>query len=254
MAHETLVCAERVPSERLSALRDEALPSAEAARLRAHIAGCAACRARLANFDVIASALRGQRELDPEDRIRGGVRARLAERQRPAWAWRGARDAGGGRRVWAGLAALVPVAALILLFVYLFSGGFSGGARRPNTGASHSPTPVPFSVSGVDLVVTPGSVAGTSCGSTATFTYTATFHIPEGTAGGVIAFAYTVNNGRGSTSASVIARAGQTSQTFTFTSSGTLSPDHTYPGVAEVIVSSPNTVNSPQVKPDGACQ
>jgi hypothetical protein len=94
---------------------------------------------------------------------------------------------------------------------------------------------------------------GTSCGSAATFAYTTVFHIPTGTAGGSIQFAYTLNNGRSQTSASVTASAGQTSVTYQFTSSGILPVDHTYPGVAIVMVTSPNQVQSPSVVPSGTC-
>lgn len=51
-----------------------------------------------------------------------------------------------------------------------------------------SPTPAPFRVSSVDLTVNPTSIAGRSCGSTASFAYLATFRIPAGTVGGTIHF------------------------------------------------------------------
>jgi hypothetical protein len=108
-------------------------------------------------------------------------------------------------------------------------------------------------VTSVDLVVNPNSIAGTVCGSSASFTYTATFHIPANTTGGTIQFSYTLNNGRSQTNAYVTVGAGETTKTYTFTSSGTLPPDHTDPGIAEVLVSSPNAISSPQVKPAGAC-
>jgi len=110
-----------------------------------------------------------------------------------------------------------------------------------------------FAVESVDLAVSPNSIAGKACGSQATFTYTATFHIPAGTTGGTIQFLYTWNNGHASPSASVTVPPGQSTATYTFTSSGTLYVDHTYPGIAEVLVNSPNAVNSPQVKPSGTC-
>lgn len=110
-----------------------------------------------------------------------------------------------------------------------------------------------FAVSSVDLAVSPNSIAGMACGSQVTFTYTVTFHIQEGTAGGPIQFMYTLNNGRGSQSASVTAPPLQSTVTYTFTSSGTLYADHTYPGIAEVVVSSPNAASSPAVKPSGMC-
>jgi len=77
--------------------------------------------------------------------------------------------------------------------------------------------------------------------------------MPAGTAGGTVQFLYTVNNGRSSSSASVPVSPGEMTKTFPFTSSGTLSPDHTYPGIAQVLVSSPNAVSSPRVKPAGVC-
>ncbi|MGO8951586.1 MAG: hypothetical protein ACLQUY_28820 [Ktedonobacterales bacterium] len=133
------------------------------------------------------------------------------------------------------------------------------GATSAGTGTTSTPTvttaptTVPFKVSSVDLVVSPSSIAGSICGTSAAFTYTATFHVPAGTAGGTIQFSYTLNNGRGQTSASVAVAAGQTTQTYTFSSSGTLPADHTYPGIAEVLVSSPNAVTSPQVQVSGSC-
>lgn len=142
MANETLACAEGVAPERLSALRDETLPAGEAQRLRTHIAGCAACRACLADYGALGDALRQQRELEPGGRIVEGVRARLATQARPRARLR--LPARTSRRLWAGLAALAPVAAIILLFVYVFGGLASHG--RPataNTPSVTAPTPVP---------------------------------------------------------------------------------------------------------------
>jgi hypothetical protein len=85
------------------------------------------------------------------------------------------------------------------------------------------------------------------------FTYTAVFHLPADTTGGSIQFGYTLNNGRSQTAAAVTTSAGQTSVTYQFTSSGTLPADHTYPGVASVLVTSPNPVQSPPVVPSGMC-
>jgi hypothetical protein len=92
-----------------------------------------------------------------------------------------------------------------------------------------------------------------ACGSAVTFTYTATFHIPANTPGGVIQFEVTTNNGRSSGSESVTVSAGATTQTYTFSSSGTLRDDHTYPGVGKVWTTSPNSVYSPGVIPSGSC-
>lgn len=111
-----------------------------------------------------------------------------------------------------------------------------------------------FSVRSIDLSVSPSSIAGRACNTNITFTYTATFHVAPGSGGGTIQFMWTANNGRSSTPASITFAPGQTTKTYVFTVSGTLSPDHTFPGIAEVITTSPNAVNSPQVQPTGQCQ
>jgi hypothetical protein len=141
----------------------------------------------------------------------------------------------------------------LLAFVLVACGSNGGGSGSNGSGSTPSPTPAPFKVTSVDLSVNPNTIAGKLCGSSASFTYTATFHVPAGTAGGTIQFSYTLNNGRSQTNASVNVAAGETTKIYTFTSSGTLYPDHTYPGIAEVLTSSPNVVNSPQVKPSGSC-
>ena len=114
-------------------------------------------------------------------------------------------------------------------------------------------SPSPFSVTSIDLSVSPSSIAGMKCNSNVTLKYTATFHVASNSSGGTIQFTYTTTNGRGSTNASVNVGAGATTATYTFTTTGTLSPDHTFPGIAEVITTSPNQVNSPQVQPTGQC-
>lgn len=141
---ETLICAENIAPERLSALRDESLPADEAQRLREHVTGCPACQARLADYDALAAALRQQRELEPGERIVEGVRARLAA---PSTARR-RRWRRPSRRLWAGLATLAPVAAIILLFVYVFGG--LGSHMRPAAGKTPTAqaTPAPTLVSG----------------------------------------------------------------------------------------------------------
>jgi hypothetical protein len=153
-----------------------------------------------------------------------------------------------------------PFPGVIFICLAVFSlaacsSGSTGPGSTPAATAASTPSPTPaqFKVTSVDLVVNPDSIAGKLCGSSASFTYTATFHIAAGTAGGTIQFLYTLNNGRSSTGASVSVSPGETTKTYTFTSSGTLYPDHTYPGIAEVLVNSPNVVHSPQVKPAGTC-
>jgi hypothetical protein len=156
----------------------------------------------------------------------------------------------GRRHQWAPLAVL---GVLVLALSACGTTGAGGSTSTPISTSTPQSTPVPFSVTSVDLSVTPTSIAGTTCGSSATFTYTATFHVAADSAGGTIQFAYTLNNGRSQTPGTVTVAAGQTSATYTFTSSGTLPPDHTYPGVAIVMVTSPNSVLSTSVQPSGTC-
>jgi hypothetical protein len=112
----------------------------------------------------------------------------------------------------------------------------------------------PFAVLSVDLTVNPSSITGTTCGSTMTFTYTATFHVQAGTAGGTIQFLYTWNNGHASPSGSVtVPPNGPSTVTFTYTATGRIGPAYAFPSVAQVNVNSPDVVQSKQVIVTGAC-
>jgi hypothetical protein len=112
------------------------------------------------------------------------------------------------------LFALVGALAVGLVLVRQNGKGTITGGQNTATATSPAtdaptPTSTPFTVTSVDLVVTPDSIAGKSCGSAVSFTYTATFHLPAGHAGGTIQYEYTLNNGRSSTSASVTASPGK---------------------------------------------
>lgn len=185
--------------------------------------------------------------------------------QQRAAAGGSARMVGASRSLSIGatLSAVLVVALLAVVLAHLGrAGGHTGGSSSVNTGASTSTvasTAIPtataasFTVSRVDLTVTPASLAGKACGSVETFTYTATFHVPVDSAGGVIHFSYTLNNGRSQTPATVTAAPGAAIATYTFTSSGALPADHTYPAPAIVMVTSPNSIQSPPATPTGAC-
>ena len=121
------------------------------------------------------------------------------------------------------------------------------------TPSAPTTTPAPFTVTRVDLSVNPTSIAGTRCGTFLTVTYTATFHLASGGPGGTIQFQYTVNNGRGSTMASITAAHNQTAVSYSFSWSGNLPADHTYPEPGGVIVRSPDAVSSPLLGPSGKC-
>jgi hypothetical protein len=122
-----------------------------------------------------------------------------------------------------------------------------------------SPTPMPtvapaaFTVTSIDMAVSPQNIAGIKCGNKIKVTYTATFHVPSNSLGGTIAFLYTWNGGRASPSNSITVPAGQTTATYDFIWEGVLYTDHVLPGLGAVMTTAPNAVQSPSVKPDGLC-
>lgn len=208
-------------------------------------------------FDPLDNHLRGlftraANHIEPQSDLAESVQRRLEQ---------------GDRSTPTGVAQRRPAVAATLsafLVVALLAGVFfafgRGGLRPSGTGgtggspaATSTTATTPLRVTSVDLAVSPQSIAGEACGANVTFTYTATFHLPAQSAGGVIQFAYTLNNGRSQTTDSVQAPAGATSVTATFTSSGALPVDHTYPEPAIVMVTSPNQIMSPSVTPNGSC-
>lgn len=160
MARNILNCAASISGETLSAWRDSMLPSAEMTRIHDHVPSCEACQQRLADFEIVAATLLRQREIEPGDRIIAGVRQRAAQSgYRPHGSAR-------ARRVWGGLGALAAVAAVVLLFVYVF-GGIAGHPTTPLNGktpvASTSSTRVPSPVATAPLapVVSTAAAWGT---------------------------------------------------------------------------------------------
>lgn len=190
--------------------------------------------------------------IEPRHDLAASVQQRLAQGG-------AVRSAGAHRSlsIAATLSVFIVVALLAGVLAELRGAGGQHGGQNgtgaPGATAAVTPTATPFSVTSVDLTVSPTSIAGATCGSPATFTYTATFHIPAHTAGGAISFGYTLNNGRSQTPAEVTVSPGATSATYTFTSSGVLPADHTYPAPAEVMVTSPTSVLSPSALPSGEC-
>jgi hypothetical protein len=129
----------------------------------------------------------------------------------------------------------------------------NGGTASPNPTSTLSTALVPLKVTSVNMSVTPGSIVGLSCGTNLTVTYTAIFHVRPNSVGGTVQFEYTVNNGRGQTPASINFNPGETTKSYTFTWSGALPIDHTYPEPGGVQVTSPNQLTSPLVGPAGQC-
>ncbi len=111
-----------------------------------------------------------------------------------------------------------------------------------------------FAVTSIDMAVSPTSIQGLTCGTSIVVTYTATIHVAANSPGGTVQFSYTVNNGRGQNPASVTFAPGETSKTYSFTWSGALPADHTYPGQGGIAVTSPNQLISSTVAPSGTCQ
>jgi hypothetical protein len=123
----------------------------------------------------------------------------------------------------------------------------------PGATPTATPTTVPFQVTTINLTVDPLSVAGQSCGTQLTLTYTATFNVLAKGPGGAIQFTYTTDGGRTTKTGVVQLSPGETSMKFQFPSSGTLELNGAFPGAGQVTTTSPNTVSSQAVTPSGAC-
>ena len=130
-----------------------------------------------------------------------------------------------------------------------------GTTPTPTPGTTPTPTPtsVAFQVTTINLSVSPLTVDGKSCGSQATFTYTATFNVLPKGPGGAVQFTYTTDGGRTSKTGVVQFSPGQTNMQFQFPASGALVPNGAFPGAGQVTTTSPNTISSQAVTPSGAC-
>ncbi len=123
----------------------------------------------------------------------------------------------------------------------------------PGTTPTPTPTSVPFQVTTINLSVDPLSIAGKSCGTQLTVTYTATFNVLPKGPGGAVQFTYTTDGGRTSKTGVVQFSPGETSMKFQFPASGTLELNGAFPGAGQVTTTSPNTMSSQAVTPSGAC-
>jgi hypothetical protein len=121
------------------------------------------------------------------------------------------------------------------------------------TATPKPPSSVPFIVLSVDLAVSPATRDGIACGTSTTFTYTATFHVAGGSPGGMVQFNYTTTNGRQISMGTLNFMSGATVEAFTFTATGDVAADNTFPGSAGVFVTTPNEVRSPVVQVSGTC-
>src|SRR5260221_7424031 len=130
------ISSQGVSEPTLSALRDEAVSRAEAARLAAHIETCPACRARLAAFDDLAANLRSERPPQPDERLWRAFTAAAgsSSRIRPV-RWPSLTPV---RLSWSHLSALAAVLLLTVGFLALFS------LHRPTTPVQPAPTATPM--------------------------------------------------------------------------------------------------------------
>lgn len=117
-------CALGVSGRTLSDFRSDGLDPKEMERLRAHVAQCPACQARLAEYETLAQRLRGQSEPNGHAQLWQNVRASIAATETPT-AVRSARQARGAghshsTQTWAALGSIAAVLALSVGFVALF--------------------------------------------------------------------------------------------------------------------------------------
>ena len=150
----------------------------------------------------------------------------------------------------------ISLFSLFLLSVMAACGTGNGTGNQSfslPTATSSLTTGTGFKVSSVDMSANPATIAGISCGTNLTVTYTATFHVTPNSPGWyrVLNTPSTMGVRRlqGVSPFAAVRR----QRAFNFTWSGSLPADHTYPGLGGVMVTSPNQLTSPTVKPDGSC-
>ncbi len=129
------ICPLGVSARTLSALRDDSVSRAEAARLAAHIESCSACRERFAAFDDLAASLRTERPPAPDERLWQAITATASTSSRglPSF-WPSLTRV---RLSWGRLNALAAVLLLAVGFLALFS------LQRPTTPVRQTFTPIP---------------------------------------------------------------------------------------------------------------
>ena len=111
-----------------------------------------------------------------------------------------------------------------------------------------------FHVNSVQLSMSPTTLTTWRCGAAIQVVYRALFSVSSGSSGGTMRFSWTLNNGRSQTNAQLTIIPGQTGSDYIFTWQGALPADHTQPGVAIVLVTAPNRVESRGVYPAAGCR
>jgi virginiamycin B lyase len=123
-------CALGVSVHTLSAWRDLALPAQEQERMRAHIAGCASCQRRLAQYDAVARALR---ILPTPEPVGGYGRNPRLTQHSPGRVlrWSRLRLRNGPPMSLNSLAAILIIALLAGPFAFLAPGRNTGPTKPP---------------------------------------------------------------------------------------------------------------------------
>ncbi len=155
------------------------------------------------------------------------------------------------------IAVCLLVVGIVVVGSVVSSHAANAASASPSRSASstHSVTAnaAPFTVTSIDMSVTPTTTSLWKCGSSIQVVYDATFHVVSGPHGGTMVFSYTLNNGRSQTSEKLTILPGQRLSNFVFTWQGSLPADHTAPGLGGVFVTSPNSIHSPMVSPFEKC-
>lgn len=147
------LCPLGVSERTLSALRDDALSQAEAARLVAHAASCPACRERLSAFENLAAILRSERAPEPDARLWQAVSAAVAS---PSRIQRSRISADAPIRLsWGKLATFAAVLLLIVGFVALLGLRHIVSPALPTPTATPAPTLTPAPTATPQPTVTP---------------------------------------------------------------------------------------------------
>src|SRR5579859_2308042 len=113
-------CPLGITDETLSALRDDALPADEAARVRRHAEDCSACMERIAAHARVGAALRAQRLPGPDAALWHDVRGAILSRgpaQRALRRWWAL-----GQPNWSGAGPVAAALIVVLLFGLLLQG------------------------------------------------------------------------------------------------------------------------------------
>ena len=120
------------------------------------------------------------------------------------------------------------------------------------TSGSLTPSFTPLRITNVYMNVTPATLTGVSCGSASNITFTARLFANPGSAGGQVAYTWTINGA--SIPGTVTLSPGDTSKTVTYVLSGVPVQYNMANIPATLTINSPNQVTSPPANISGNCK